>query len=702
MLQRELRGRKLSAFVLLAAALAARSSRSQDPSFTFETDKLQPYTPAYLGNGALSLATTPLATEPSRSFLAGVYDHTPGDVPRIVSAPAWSEMDIYNGTHWLNSGDARNSIKQYRQRLDMYDGVLDTEYRWAEPGRGIRVHVEQFVSRDRPHIAAVQVTIIPEFSGRIAVRLPLRNWPAPHRYDLERISKLDPAAQKDPWRIWYPGWLKVDRINVDEARRTLSLQATAPGTAVAVGEAVAIECDRYSAVQVHATAESADAEITAEAKPNQSYTVTKFAAIVSRKRSANNAGMEVQYIARQDAQAVRSAGWNRLLGASEQAWHTLWQSDVLVQGDPDVQRMIHSMLFYLIASTREDLNTSVGPMGLSSAGYYGHIFWDADTFMFPALVVLHPELARPMVSFRSHTRLAANENAKSHGLQGAMYPWEAGPDGAETTPRFAAQNASSENHVNGDVALAAWQYWLATGDQDWLRNHCWPILRDTADFWASRVSFDNKLGKYVIGNVVAVNESEIGVSNDPYTNAVARKNLALASTAAHVLHTAANPKWDRIAANMYLPASTSALLWFPLEGAYPLPQTRQAIEAIITRIHEQRSGAMMGTEFYPILAAQISDRNAIRQLLLPLSQPYLRSPFNVIAETPRNENTNFITGAGAFLQQFVFGYTGMRLAANGFERRYPPALPPGITQITLKNVIVRGKRETLTFSARGH
>ena len=108
----------------------------------------------------------------------------------------------------------------------------------------------------------------------------------------------------------------------------------------------------------------------------------------------------------------------------------------------------------------------------------------------------------------------------------------------------------------------------------------------------------------------------------------------------------------------------------------------------------------MGTEFYPILAAEAGDRAMIGKLLVPLSIPYLRPPFQAIAETPRNENTSFITGAGAFLQQFVFGYSGLRLTGNGLERKFTPALPPGVKQLTLKNVSVRGRRTTLVFGSK--
>src|SRR5260370_35290289 len=91
-------------------------------------------------------------------------------------------------------------------------------------------------------------------------------------------------------------------------------------------------------------------------------------------------------------------------------------------------------------------------MGLSSAGYYGHVFWDADTWMFPALAVLHPALARSMVGFRARMLPAAQRNARSHGYRGAMDPWESDERGEETPPRFAWQNALYENHVPGGAA----------------------------------------------------------------------------------------------------------------------------------------------------------------------------------------------------------------------------------------------------------
>src|SRR5205823_8639088 len=144
------------------------------------------------------------------------------------------------------------------------------------------------------------------------------------------------------------------------------------------------------------------------------------------------------------AAATQHEGWDTLLSQHITAWHELWQSDIVLEGNASLQRVVHSTLFYLLGSIREHLDISAAPMGLSSAGYYGHIFWDADTFMFPPLLILHPDLARPIVAFRSRTRGAARKNAQANAFHGAMYPWEAGPEGSETTPRFAGQNAKYE------------------------------------------------------------------------------------------------------------------------------------------------------------------------------------------------------------------------------------------------------------------
>ncbi len=107
---------------------------------------------------------------------------------------------------------------------------------------------------------------------------------------------------------------------------------------------------------------------------------------------------------------------------------------------------------------------------------------------------------------------------------------------------------------------------------------------------------------------------------------------------------------------------------------------------------------MMGNEFYPIIGAELGDRALVNAWFPRTWRPYLRPPFNVLPETPFNNAINFITGAGAFLHQFIFGYSGLRLDHGGLKQEFKPLLPLNLNQMTLKGITVRGVKRTLKVS----
>ena len=586
---------------------------AQDATFLLTTTDPTYRTPAFLGNGAFSLVGAPLGTTPSLSFAAGVYDHAATDVPRIAALPAWNELDVSDGDGWLN--DTRpdtSALEGYRQTLDLYDGTLSTSYEWVHGAKRTAVEVTMFVSRAEAHLAVIRLRLVPQYAGRVTLRFPLREWPPPGRLALARLERSEPQWTLDS--VWYPGHL------VATAADSLSIVARAEGgtTRVAVAQQLTWSARLRNQRQ-------RGTEVSFDVAPGESVTFT-----VAAQHTA--------------------------------AWHRLWQTDLVVQGDPELQRVIHAMLFYLLASVREGTDESIPPMGLSSGGYYGHVFWDADTWMFPPLLVLHPAIARSMVGFRYRALGAARRNAARNGYRGAMYPWESDELGDETTPHFAWQNALYENHVTGDVALAQWQYYLATGDSAWLARYGYPVLAATADFWASRATFDSSTGRYGIRHVVSVDEGLIGIGNDTYTNAIARQNLEFAMLASRRLGRAPDPRWSRVAAGLYIPFDSAGQYHPTYEGApperrgsvvpllaYPLgismsEQTkRNDLNAAIGLLLKEGSGAMMTTSLYPAIAAELGDR-ALVDTLLPLSyRDHLRPPFDALAETPTNEAVHFLT-----------------------------------------------------------
>ena len=382
----------------------------------------------------------------------------------------------------------------------------------------------------------------------------------------------------------------------------------------------------------------------------------------------------------------------------------------MVDGNPELQRAVRSMLFYLLCSADSGTGMGIPPMGLSSGGYYGHVFWDSDTWMFPSLLLTHPDVARSLVGFRARTLPAARANARANGFRGAMYPWEADELGNETTPHFAVQNARSEIHVNGDVALAQWQYWLATGDSSWLARDGFPVIRGTADFWVSRATYDSAAGRYHIANVVSVAEGLVGVSDDAYTNAVARRTLEIAVAASQRLGVPADPRWTEVATRLHMPVDSASGFFRTYEGApdstlgwitpllaYPLgvPMSdaakRSHLTQAVSRLEDEAAGAMMGITLLSVGAAELGDRRLVDSLLPFSYRGHLKGPFLMASETPTNNAVNFVTGAGGFLQQVIYGYTGLRLAGDGVTPAFPAVLPRSIARLTLRNLHVRGE-----------
>jgi trehalose/maltose hydrolase-like predicted phosphorylase len=97
----------------------------------------------------------------------------------------------------------------------------------------------------------------------------------------------------------------------------------------------------------------------------------------------------------------------------------------------------------------------------------------------------------------------ARDRARQYGAKGTMYPWEADPEtGVDHTPYF-AYGVFREIHVNADIAIAQWQYFQATGDRAWLKEYGWPVIREIAEFWVSRVTYNEALRRYEIHHVTS-------------------------------------------------------------------------------------------------------------------------------------------------------------------------------------------------------
>ncbi|HEY0899512.1 MAG TPA: glycoside hydrolase family 65 protein, partial [Sphingobacteriaceae bacterium] len=365
----------------------------------------------------------------------------------------------------------------------------------------------------------------------------------------------------------------------------------------------------------------------------------------------------------------------------KKAWDELWKSDITIEGDEQAQQDVHSMLYHLYSFSRAGTALSPSPMGLSGLGYNGHVFWDTEVWMFPALLVLQPEIAKSLVEYRFQRLEAARRNAFAHGYKGAMFPWESADTGVEETPVWAL-SGPFEHHITACVGLAAWNYYCVTQDKTWLREKGWPILSATADFWASRVE-RNGPGKYEIKNVVAADEWAENVDNNAFTNAAAKVNLENAAAAAKILGLEATSDWLHVAQNipiLKLPNGVTQehatykgegikqadvnLLAYPLKVITDPAQIKKDLEYYETRVPDEGTPAMT-QGIFSLLYSRLGDGEKALHFFKDAYEPNLNPPFRVIAETKGGTNPYFATGAGGIIQAMLMGFGGLDITPNG-------------------------------------
>jgi trehalose/maltose hydrolase-like predicted phosphorylase len=708
-----------------------------DPSFllTGTSNNFDAYFPSYLANGYFSTMTSLRGTEANMSYMVAFMDYAKDDIARPAAVPGWSEIDYNPGGGWLNSTRvAPHIFTDYAQTLNMHDATLTTTYRFFYANKSTDVKVTTFVSQAENHLAATQLSITPQFDGSVQLTFPLRLWSehAP-RFPIAKMSgdemvaaviasgqtlENKPIPMSDRDAVWYHGVTHIVSDDGDAKDLTVWLDGRAE-QGVTMAEAAAISLPPGLAiddVKLEKGPYKLSLNLTAKVQKGKTYTFGKYIAM-ARKDWGGDAKATLALAA-----AARKTGFDRLLAEHQAAWHKLWQSDIVVDGDPKVQKALHSDLYYLLS------NTTVGtawPMGACALtpNYAGHAFWDSDSWVFPSLLLLHPERAKPIVMFRQRTLQPARDRAKQFNTRGAMFPWESDPEtGVDHTPNFAYE-VYREIHVNADIAIAQWQYYLATQDKAWLRQYGWPVISEIAEFWVSRVTYDAGHSRYEIHHVTSPDEAYNDVPNDSFTNAAAQKALNIAVKAAGVVGERADPKWSEIASRMYIPFKESeqrhldfdesvphdkitwmgsSLVWlmYPNLDLSMSPQVRKNdfnFQLNELKVHGDDPNEMMMV-MLAVGASEIGDDKAAGEWIERNLVGFLKAPFNVRTETAANNAGYILATSAGFVQSFVYGLSGLRINDKGLDEAYAPALPPQWKSLTLKNIAFRGKHYDIVIS----
>jgi kojibiose phosphorylase len=270
------------------------------------------------------------------------------------------------------------------------------------------------------------------------------------------------------------------------------------------------------------------------AAPGKTLVVDKYVSIFTSRDTKDPVSAAIEHV-----QAV--VDWPSAWSAHAQAWGQEWErTDVMIEGDEEAQLAIRFNLFQLlIAAPRHDDRVNIGAKTLSGFGYRGHAFWDTEIFMLPVFIYTAPHIAYNLLNYRYRNLPGARQKALSNGYEGAQFPWESADTGEEVTPRWVPHFADPnkmvriwtgdiEIHISADIAHAAYQFWQATGDDDWFTAKGAELVLDTARFWGSRAEWNAELNRYEYNDVIGPDENHEHVNNNAYTNRMAQWNLQTA------------------------------------------------------------------------------------------------------------------------------------------------------------------------------
>src|SRR3954453_21630576 len=693
---------------LLSVALLglfATPSVAQSDDFVLSTT--QPggpgFAPAFVGNGylagrqpaegqgyaevALPGRTDPLPTQSEvQGFYAQVSSPDTGTIERRAALPTWSTLtyDDGSGPYSLDRGHVAN----YLQQLDLRAGTLTTSLDWTSPA-GQTVHLRYDVTPDRArrHAAIERLRFTPQFSGKVTIT------------DLLDGAGAEFTTAAGSGHSGSTQW-------VDVATEGLGVRAT-------VASVLRSAAEQVKPVSV-TDPQSAAQKVTLNVRSGQTYDVNKSVGIAVSTDTSE--ALPPHQTAVSAATNEDNLGYGGARTISDAAWAPLWASDIEVAGDAGLQRQVRASFFWLLASARADTPWAPSPGGLSSDGYGGHVFWDNETWMYPSMLATEPALAKQMLQYRVDRLDAARQNAQLTGYQGARFPWESALSGLEETPSCCL-TGKLEVHVNSDIALGMWQYWLATGDKAWLANSAWPVLSGIADFWVSR-SVRNADGSWSIRDIIPPDEYAEHVDDSVYTNISARDSLRIASRVAAILGKPVSPAWTDVADNLRVlfdstmgvhpeyqgyPGDTVkqadvTLLSYPWENDQSNAVTQSDLDYYVPRTDP--NGPSMTDGIHSIVTSKLGTPGCAAFTFTKRSvDPFMRGPYDQFSEARTGGAFTFTTGAGGFLQEFLYGYSGMRWRAD--QLLLDPSLPPQLTGVTLNAVHWQGRTVRIAIARGG-
>ncbi|MCD7820507.1 MAG: family 65 glycosyl hydrolase [Lachnospiraceae bacterium] len=520
------------------------------------------------GNGYLGLRNAleeRYLKETRNLFVAGTFNKaSDNEVTELPNAPdiVNTEMEFNGERFAMNRGRAES----YSRTLNLRTGETVRTLIWESPkGDRVSLAFHRFVSLDNVHIIGNYIEITP-LSGSM---------------ELSVQSGIDAQVTNSGAQHFTEGARRL----LEEKYLELPVTTTESKVGICVHAAHRVFTVGNSPVQSPTAGETAGFVKSVRAVDERRCIYSRYELSVPvgqtirfEKISTVHSTRDLEYVELTEEEAAErlcedgralirlaeEAGYDRLFADSFRAWEDFWkEQDIQIGGSDRDQLAIRFALYHLRIMTRkEDSRIGIAAKGLSGEGYKGHSFWDTETFIFPYFQMADPDTARTLLEYRYRGLYGARKKAKENGYEGAMYPWESAwvSDG-EVTPWLLGLNVHTgeplycytgliELHITADIIYALWQYYTATGDEEFMERCGYEMILDTARFWNSRLEWVAEHDRYEIRDVIGPDEYKEHVDNNAYTNYLVRYNMELAVSVIDRLIETSPVLYDRLEAKL--------------------------------------------------------------------------------------------------------------------------------------------------------
>ncbi len=499
-----------------------------DPRFCGKCEAVMSQGNGYLG---LRAAAEENYSQTTRGlFVAGTFNRFDmAEVSELPNAADCTQMEIdLNGERFsLETG----TILHYSREIDLKTGMLKREILWESP-KGVRYAMtfKRFVSLKRLHVYGITVDIRLEGGkdideAEVTVESGINGRMT--NSGTQHFSDGDKRYYDKKYLQLVQTTIESGITFVHNAVHEVSKDSDASGSSFKRS----LQMPRRQIIE----------KITGTIKRDETVHLMKLCNVYTTRDFDAPAEDQIKEVSLEALKETEKIGFDALFDESVQAWKDqVWDAaPIEIESDNplDALAMDFAQYHLRIIVPAHDHRMNIGAKGLSGEGYKGHCFWDTEIFLLPYYSFTAPQTARKLEEYRYLTLPGARRKAKENHFDGAMFPWEsAWIEDGDVTPLYVGADVVTgrptkvwsgliEQHITADVAYGVWQYYLTTGDQDFMDKYGYEIILDAARFWSSRLEWSDEDQMYHINDVIGADEYKEHCNDNSLTNYLARWNM---------------------------------------------------------------------------------------------------------------------------------------------------------------------------------